>query len=428
MKDEDIRKNVVKILKKRKGHADIEEIVNKIMTVNVISDDERRRIKNQVAVVLTELDPFLVSPPEDPTKFRFRHKFGPKPVPVAPEKRRFAKVHPPTAVSLEYTADVSNLAQLDQDEVGDCVGCSGATLSKQVRFKILQIPTPSAQLAAIQRSVKTSDGVVVDILPDDTVSAAAIYNMARARMTPLPSDSDDGALVTDAAEVLEHQGIVPEWMWPTAKTEATKYKTPPANMVALVNQTLPLHMFDGGWSVIEDPSGDPGDQVIQAVMQYGGCWMAMPVFDNYGQCSPSGDFPDPITGVSKIVGYHAICIVGRKKDSTGKLRWQFVNSWYGYTPLVNTISNDGYFLPYFKSGDIQLISIGDSHAVPFPERNPVPTPVPNPAPAPAPAPVPTPTPTPNPAPDIGFWEQLIEAIISFIESIFGKRPGKPVSA
>ena len=263
------------------------------------------------------------------------------------------------------------------------------------------------------------DGVTIDVLPDDTVSAAAIYNMARARMNRPPADSDEGAQITDAADVLEHEGLVPEWMWPTGKKGAFKYKTPPKDMVDLVNQTLPLHRFEKGWSILEDVAGDIGDQIMLACMAFGGCLMAMPVFDNYSQVGDlEGEFLDPVPGVSRIVGYHAVALVGRRRNSAGQMRWVFVNSWNGYTPLLNTISDEGYMRPYYKSGHIQILSIGDGEAVPFPPRG-VPIPIPEPTPTPEPTPDPEPTPTPNPKPDVGFWISLYEGIVSYLKALFG---------
>ena len=74
--------------------------------------------------------------------------------------------------------------------------------------------------------------------------------------------------------------------------------------------------------------------------------------------------------------------------------------------------------PYYKSGHIQILSIGDGEAVPFPPRG-VPIPIPEPTPTPEPTPDPEPTPTPNPKPDVGFWISLYEGIVSYLKALFG---------
>ena len=88
-----------------------------------------------------------------------------------------------------------------------------------------------------------------------------------------------------------------------------------------------------------------------------------------------------------------------------------MNSWAGFTPLVNTISDD-YLQKYFKTGDLQLISVMPVRAIPFVAR-----PLPSPAPAPAPAPVPT----PNPVPTMDFWTALFNDIVAFFRALVGKK-------
>ena len=363
---------------------------------------------------------------EDPTNaivhddvkggYRFRHKFGSRPKEVHPSHPRFSTIpeHPirdAAAYPDSYiNPDLGNLAPLDQDQIGDCVGCSGASGSKLMRYRITKIPTPPEQLREIQRGIKNADGVMVDVLPDDTVSAAAVYCMSRARMTPLPANTDEGSQITDAADAITQDGVVPEWMWPTGKAEGGFYFAPPTEYADMEKQQAPFYRFGCQWSPLDGVAGDPTSQIMQAVTVYGGCWMAMPVFENYGQSSPSGDFPEP-TPTSRIVGYHAIWIVGWTRDAQGNRRWQFVNSWAGFTPLVNTISDD-YLQKYFKTGDLQLISVMPVRAIPFVAR-----PLPSPAPAPAPAPVPT----PNPVPTMDFWTALFNDIVAFFRALVGKK-------
>lgn len=321
---------------------------------------------------------------DDKKGYHLRHRFGPKPKPVQSSRPRFSQVTP-KAVTYpdEYTnPDISNLVPLDQDAVGDCVGCSGANFSKLLRFRLLKIPTPAF---TVRRNTVNADGITVDVLPDDTVSAAGIYCMARAHTNPHPANDDDGAQVSDAAEVITQEGIVPEWMWPTGKDEDAKgvpifYFSPPSEYATLESQQVSLYKFGGQWAPLDGVNGDPTTQIQEAVTKYGGCWMAMPVFDNYGAASPSGDFPDPLS-TSAIIGYHALCLVGWIRDSKGARRWQFVNSWEGYTPLINTISDIGYMQPYFKAQYIQLISVMPASATAFTPRilsNPLPAPVPTP--------------------------------------------------
>ena len=352
---------------------------------------------------------------ESSTGYRFRHKFGPRPKAIHPGLPRFSMYPQHVMDAAAYpdtytTPEVSNLAQLDQDQVGDCVGCSGASGSKLSRLRILKVPTPLAQLQAIQRNVVNSDGITVDILPDDTVSAAGVYNLARARMIPPPAKNDDGAQISDAADAITKDGIVPEWMWPTGKTENASgpvfYFTPPKGYTELELKQVGLYKFGCPWSQLDGVNGDPTLQIMSAVTVYGWCWMAMPVFD-------------PVS-TSTIVGYHAIAIVGWTRDTAGNRRWQFVNSWNGFTPLINTISDVGYMQPRFKSGDIQLISVMTVSAVPFIDKV-------TPVPVPVPTPTPTPTPTPEPVPTPSFWVTLIDDIISFFVDLFGRKPGKKMT-
>jgi len=282
-------------------------------------------------------------------------------------------------------------------------------------LRVLKVQTPPEQLAAIKRDVPlVPDGVVVDVLPDDTVSASAIYYMARAMMTPKPREDEDGAYVTDAAEVITHQGIVPEWMWPTGKTQSGQYYQPPEKYAQRVKDILPHYKFDRvgvDWTVLDGEAGDPTAQIMETVTTFGGCWMVMPVFDNYGKATPTGVFPVPVTGVNRLIGYHAVVIVGWKRID-GKRVWCFVNSWEGTTPLINTIPDEGYMQVYFKTEQIQIIAVMPGAVSPFPLRE---------EPAPLPSPTPDPIPTPVPAKAGNFLTDLIEAIISFFRSMFGKK-------
>lgn len=311
------------------------------------------------------LGKFITFVPEDKS-FHIRHVLGPKPKKVPDTMGfRFEKLsgHPALlalVIPEEYTnPDIPNLAQLGQEDRGICVGCSGASATKLIRIKILKTKTPEVELKDIQRNVADKRGVIVDILPEDTVSAEAVYQGSRSLITPpVPAE---GSYITDAAEYLVRYGVVPEWMWPTSKSAKAVYKTPPEESADLVAAELPKHKAEG-WALIESKSGDPTLQVQQAILTYGACWMAMPVFSNYTDTQNyNGNFPEPS---AQIVGYHAVCLVGWYNDTNGNRRWKFVNSWFGFTPLINTIS-DNYLLSQYKAGELQLITLLDSSAVAF---------------------------------------------------------------
>jgi hypothetical protein len=409
MKKGDIKREIVGILLKEK-FAHLEDIA---------SHFDKEDCKDVIVVLMEDLKDVVVF---DPVKgYRIKHRFGPKPLPVRPDKMKFSQIPSVTLFPKvesfpdEYlTPEVASLAHLDQAEEGDCVGCSGASLSKLLMLRVLKSSTSPEQLAAIKRDVCLPDGVVIDSLPDDTVSASAIYYMARAMMTIKPREDEDGAYVTDAAEVVTHKGIVPEWMWPTGKTQSGQYYKPPEKYAQLVKDTLPHYKFDRvgvDWTVLDGESGDPTAQIMETVTTFGGCWMVMPVFDNYGQATPNGVFPVPIAGVNRVIGYHAVVLVGWAR-SEGKRVWRFVNSWEGTTPLVNTIPDEGYMQVYFKTGQIQLVAVMPGAVSPFPPRQ---------DPSPLPEPTPEPVPIPKPVPVGNFLSDLIEALISFFRSMLGKK-------
>ena len=415
MKKGDIKREIVGILLKEKFlHLD-----------EIASHFDKNDYKDVIRVLNDDMKDVVVF--NSIKGYRIKHRFGPKPRPVRPDKVRFSQL--PSVSFLpkiesfpdEYlTPEVASLAHLDQAEEGDCVGCSGASISKLLRLRVLKVSTSPEQLAAIKRDVNLPDGVVIDVLPDDTVSASAIYYMARALMNTKPREDEDGAFITDAAEVITHQGIVPEWMWPTGKTQARQYYQPPEKYAQLVKDTLPHYKFDRvgiDWSVLDGESGDPTAQIMETVTTFGGCWMTMPVFDNYGLATPSGNFPVPVPGVNRVIGYHAVVIVGWKRID-GKRVWCIVNSWEGTTPLINTIPDEGYMQVYFKTEQIQLIAVMVGSVSPFPPRE---EPAPLPEPTPEPTPEPNPVPDPVPVPEGNFLTGLIEAIIAFFRSMFGKK-------
>jgi hypothetical protein len=405
MKKTEIKKRIIEILLKKR-FATIDEIKKEF------PEEDRDEVARAVAGDLRSVVDY-----KSEKGYRVKHRFGPKPR-DRPEKLRFSQISSRMAKVVSYPDDylssgVKNLAHLDQSEEGDCVGCSGASLSKLLRMGIMKIPTSPEESEIKKMDVTLEDGVVVDILPDDTVSASAIYYLARNMLRVKPSDSEDGALITDGADVITHQGIVPEWMWPTGKTQEGQYVTPPGKFADLVKETLPKYKFDRegiDFVILDGVNGDPSLQIMDAITTYGGCWMTIPIFDNYGGATPSGDFPDPIVGVSRIVGYHAVCLVGwTRKD--GKRRWRFVNSWRGTTPLVNTIGDELYMQPYFRTGHIQIIVILAGTAVAFPAR---------PADSdPLPSPNPDPVPSPEPVPEVGFWKGLLDVIVSFFRAMLG---------
>jgi hypothetical protein len=407
MEEKNVKKLIIALLKEKK-HVTLEEFLD------IFDSDDHDEV---MRVLEGDLKDFLIFD-ENRGGYRFRFVFGKRPQEVSPNRVRFSQVtvHPPVEAEVYedvYTVpEIANLAHLNQDEVGDCVGCSGASLSKLMRVRILKAPTPKEQLENVKYGVTNEDGVLVDVLPDDTVSAYGIYTLARARLTPVPALADEGALITDGVEVLFHDGIVPEWMWPTSRTDAGQYVTPPKKFAELVKEQLPLYRFKGDWTVLDGVNGDPTTQIQKSCKVYGGCWMAMPVFDNCNAAIPSGDFPDPVPGVSRIVGYHAVVLVGWIRDSMGRRRWQFVNSWRDSTPLINTISDEGYMKPYFGSGHIQMITVMSGTAVPFIEK-----PAGN-DPVPLPDPKPTPDPEPAPVVEGELYEKLVEAISAFLRWVF----------
>jgi hypothetical protein len=405
MEKSEIKRRVIEILLKKK-YAKI---------INIVSEFPVADRDNVIRAVMGDLRSVIAYDPEQ--GYRVKHRFGPKPQ-DRPEKPRFSEIPAHMAKVVGYPDDytnpnVKNLAHLDQAEEGDCVGCSGASLSKLLRMGILKTPISPEESAIKATDVTLDGGVVVDVLPDDTVSASGVYYLARDKLKVKPADSEDGALITDGADVITHEGIVPEWMWPTGKTQEGQYVTPPAKYADLVKETLSKYKFDRegtDFVILDGVNGDPSIQIMDAVTTYGGCWMTMPVFDNYGAATPSGEFPDPIQGKSRIVGYHAVCLVGWTRTD-GKRRWRFVNSWRGNTPLINTIGDELYMQPYFKTGYIQIIAILANAAVAFPARPE--------DPAPLPGPEPTPEPVPEPVPVKGFWKGLLDALVSFFRAMFG---------
>src|SRR5208337_5070204 len=160
MEKNDVKNKVVDLLRSRRN-----------ISLEAILEEFEKEDRGKVTETLeSDLKKILVF--DEKTGYRFRHRFGPRPKPVHPGKPRFSemKVIAPAAYPDIYTnPDTSNLVPLDQDAIGDCVGCSGANFSKLMRFRILKIPTPPTQITAVQRNVVDANGVTIDILPDDTV-------------------------------------------------------------------------------------------------------------------------------------------------------------------------------------------------------------------------------------------------------------------
>ncbi len=354
----DLEKKIFAILRAN-GHFKVDEILEHFSPDQMPSREEVENVLKQHVGTFVLFDP-------EKEGYRIRHVFGPRPQVVPPSQAwRFGLLagHPTIqalTIPDEYTnLDVANMVQLDQGDRGICVGCSGANITKLVRIKILKTATPPDEIKGVVRGITTKDGVVVDSLPKDTVSAEGVYQGSRTLITPpVPVE---GSYITNAADYLVRFGVVPEFLWPTSKSSRMVYKSPPMGNEDLVQAELPRHKADG-WAIIEDKSGDPTTQVQQAILTYGACWMAMPVYDNYTQAENNGgDFPDES---AQIIGYHAVALVGWYNDSRGNRRWKFLNHWLGFTPLINTIS-DNFLRTEYRTGEIQLITLIDASAVAF---------------------------------------------------------------
>lgn len=249
--------------------------------------------------------------------------------------------------------DVAHLARKFQGKRGTCTGFSGSFVTELLRYNILKKYPTEEQIAGVKRDVMTREGAICDdysSMKEFIVSMECIYQLGRARATPSISDDEEGGYIQACAESLKSDGVCNESLWQTANTTDFVYKRPLAENSVEVKSILPLHKIDG-WAY-----GESLKEAQISVLKNGSCWLAIPMYANYTSELDSGDFPDP--GNFKIVGYHAVCMVGWTKD-----RVKFLNHWKE-SPFVNTISKK-YFNDGVASGRIQMITPIDYQAVSF---------------------------------------------------------------
>ena len=257
-------------------------------------------------------------------------------IPDTPDDRDYIKTTESSILPENFSLKVFAPEVRNQMQTSACSGFATAAAVYILRYRMLK------QMLNSDEEVK-----------NQLFNLSPLYNYFNARYMDASLStyntvfSDTGATLRGVMKGLKEFGVIPESAMPFNKYAPTSI--PPTASIHRdlnfkINEFLRIPVNEAAIELCKNVLAIEQLPIITGVLLYSD---QMASFSKYGYLDP---VKDPKT--SKLIGGHAICITGYKKDYlSGKEYFEFINSWgtcygdkgYGYMP-VEFMTNSNYII------------------------------------------------------------------------------------